>query len=345
MEFLFHLWPDFLLQFLLGVLVLFVFAPSSALEHAPSKGKLLFLCSITSVVMLLLSLSIEHYVSPLILQSSLVIQWVFFTLLGHRICGIPLGKSMLSQFCYFSMILGVGLLSEHVLPVPSTPSDPPAPESWMKRVEWALLTNRLPHIRGDVLTALYGKPVSSQPPPSTKPPQPPPPTPTPAPRVVELSENEPPNPTEDPTLPPQEEVREIPPPVPPTPTPEPTPVPPDNPPEPSEQSSQPLRIYQGWPEPLPEATNDLPDVITGEERTGLDQISDPVNMQNQSTDSRYAPPDYSISAVSMGERGRFVMVDGRLLREGAVLTTGGSEPRGWKLFKVTETVLFWQPLE
>jgi hypothetical protein len=88
-----------------------------------------------------------------------------------------------------------------------------------------------------------------------------------------------------------------------------------------------------------------PEVLDGDASIGADQLGDIVRVKHRSTDPRYAPPEYIISAISIGDRGSFVIMEGRLLREGAVLRTGGQQPRGWKLFRVSEAELFWQPLE
>jgi hypothetical protein len=96
---------------------------------------------------------------------------------------------------------------------------------------------------------------------------------------------------------------------------------------------------------IPVEVPGVPDVIGGEASMNSEQITRMAEVKNRSTDPRFLPPEFIISAVSIGERGSFAMVDGRLLREGAVLRTGERNPRGWRLFRVTEEQLYWQPLE
>nr|MDA3873491.1 hypothetical protein [Kiritimatiellia bacterium] len=76
-----------------------------------------------------------------------------------------------------------------------------------------------------------------------------------------------------------------------------------------------------------------------------EQLSDAVEVRNRSTDRRYPHPQFEIGAVSMGENGRFAIVDGEMLKEGSIVRTNEENPRGWKLHRIGRTELFWQPLK
>jgi hypothetical protein len=68
-------------------------------------------------------------------------------------------------------------------------------------------------------------------------------------------------------------------------------------------------------------------------------------VRNRSTDPAFPPPDFHIGAVSIGSGGRFAWVDGELLREGTILRVPGEGVRGWRLYRVDDHELFWQPLK
>jgi hypothetical protein len=69
-----------------------------------------------------------------------------------------------------------------------------------------------------------------------------------------------------------------------------------------------------------------------------------VQSQNRSTDPRFPAPAYNIEAVGIGAKGKYAIVDGRFVTEGAIVRTSGGEVRGWKLIRIEKKQLFWQPL-
>jgi len=340
MEILVQLWPDLLAQFLMGWILLYTFTPSLSSQSGNSFGKTVCIPALFSLGMLILSLLIEFYLSPFLFQGSIVLQWVLFVLLGTRLCGLRLGKSMLAQFCFFSLMLGAGMLSERTEP------DEKEPQPQGIDLTPHVLTHRLPAIRNDVLTAVYGTPEDVEPEQAT-------------PEDVSLTKvhpeegfgEPPPSPTEPP-VPPEPDPSDIPPPAGnpeevATPA---SPTPPAATAElPAEQpAAAPVPPTPTAPEPLevfPTEITETPGVVEGDTSIRADQMSEITEVKNRSSDKRYAPPTYDVTAVSLGSNGRFAMVNGNLLREGAVLRTGGSDPRGWKLLKVTPTEVLWQPLQ
>jgi len=347
MEFFTPVWPDVLLQILLAWMCLIIFAPSSSLENSPSFLKTVGCATFTSLCMLGMSLVIEHYLSPIIFQTSLVFQWVFFTLLGHKFCAIPLGKSMLAQFCFFSLMLGSGLLLEDLRPQEPREPAPTTSSSGMietgaRQLETALLTRRLTGIRREIRTVAYGGETDQtdsgttwdEPPsPTVEPPPAPQPTATPEADIAEVLSTE--NPPPQDIIPPEPEAPAVSDPT--LPVPESTePVPEPTPPPRVAKEPDPIKSTPRFTEPQ---------VLQGEATLGSSQINEMADVKNRSTDKRFTPPDFVVTAVSIGDRGGYVMVDGRLLGQGAVLTTGNTSPRGWKLLRVTEKELFWQPLK
>lgn len=328
MSFLAPLLPDLAAQFLLGWAVVWIFSPAGG--QVPAWRTLGVACAMS-----LISLGTEIWLSPYVLQGTLVVQWIVFVLLGFSLGHLSLGKSMLAQLCFFSLVLGAGLMREPAADAASAEEerllrqdrrDPKATEvpEWADSLEQALLVNRLPEIRKDAQQAVYGEKKSPAPdaPPATEPPS--------------TATVEPPDPTEEAEIDPpgmsgsefEALVYSIPPEYFPTVEPE----------EESDPADPPLEVI---PVQFPEEGG----VIGEFTSMNANQTQEITEVRNRSTDPAYAAPLYDIGAVSIGENGRFAMVDGRLLRQGAILRTGSMDPRGWKLHRVTTTELFWQPLK
>jgi len=316
-----ELLPALATQFLAGWAMLALFQQSADEVH-PLRAPA------TALFCLLAGLGIEVFLSPFLFQGTLVVQWALFVMLGHRVCRVPLGKSMLAQFCFFSLMLGKGLLEERVggsdlgmeerrllEGEPSGETDE-VPDG-RDHLEASLLHHRLLAVRHDVHGLLYDLPGPAAPVPTPKPPPPvDPPSEPPGmsgaafEALIYGDAPEPPDPVVESTA-----------------------FAPDDP-----ASTPPPEII---PVEFPEAP-----ALTGDSTSiHSDQMSEIVEVKNRSTDATYAPPTFEIGAISIGANGRFAMIDGRLLREGAVLRTGAQDPRGWKLYQVTKTELFWQPLK
>jgi hypothetical protein len=327
-----------LIQVISGFLCLRIFLP----PDVPRRGWPLLLCS---VLMIALSLGVETVLDPWIFEGTLIFQWVLFVLLCHRICRLPLLHSMAALVCYFSFMLGLGMLCDPV----ADPADPPdaAAEStedafdpeqlleaglldedsgtrssvgspdpssrevpaWILKLHDRMLHRKLGRAQQRVWSLLYNRP-DTKPAPS--------PTPTPEPLPTATPTPQPGTPMSD------EEFLDL---FRPTPTPRPVPT-----------AVAPLPGAS----PTPQGGHVVKpgDVAT----VNSEQLTEIVKLKNRSTDPRFTPPEYEITAIGVGVKGRYAIIRGQMMREGNILRTGTEPVRGWRLIRIQEDELYWQPL-
>ncbi|MEX2606831.1 MAG: hypothetical protein WD708_05755 [Kiritimatiellia bacterium] len=342
-ENLLHLLPGLALQFLLAAALLWLFTRPS--DDVPVTHILL-----SSLGICFLNLLIEWALRDYLLEATVVVQWTFFVLLANHFLSIPLPRAALTLFCFFALMLGAGLLDTRLSPqdlseeerlllegfqaveIPN-PADSKELSPWAIRLRQGILDKRLMGARAVTLRSLY--------PPSDE----------------EAKTDR------------KTEVATIP-----DPTPEPA----------HETGSDPVEITQSPSmtgkefEALfahspsvqssgkngdPLETTEIPDLIAGEAEPpepddtirpdrrhhpggfNAEQLAEVVEVRNRSTDRRFAHPQFQVGAVSIGEHGRFAIVDGEMLKEGSIVRTNRETPRGWKLHRIEPGELFWQPLK
>lgn len=334
----FHLLPGLVLQIALAAALLWLFTRPS--DDVPVTHILL-----TSLGFSFLNMGIEWALRDYLLEAIVVVQWTFFVLLANHFLSIPLPRAALTLFCFFSLMLGSGLLDARLsqselseeerllvegfqaVEVPEAhESEPLSP--WAIQIRNGILDKRLVAARSAALRSLYAKPepeVAEQPNPM----------PDPTPETASVSPVLSPSstmtgnqfealftrvsPADFPTE--QEIVSETP-----------------------ESSGSPDRMVTEKPEPRP--TDEVrPDRRNHPGGFNAEQLSEVVEVRNRSTDRRFANPQFDVGAVSMGEHGRFAIVDGEMLKEGSIVRTNQESPRGWKLHRIEPTELFWQPLK
>ncbi|MDF3130455.1 hypothetical protein P0Y35_14710 [Kiritimatiellaeota bacterium B1221] len=324
-----YLAPVFLTQILLGVLLLWLFVKE---RDQVGLGTIL----LTSLLYTALNIVIEWFLHDFLLATTLVVQWTFFVLLAQRILSIPLPRASVTLFCYFSLLMGVHMAQVHFTPPELTEDEKLLVEGfeetgseagqealekdWVQRLQSGSLAHKTYASKDWVLDFIY---------PSEK---------------NEIPEEDP-----LPILP--EAIAKTPPR---TAAPENTALPvagmtgqefeklffpelPADPASPESIAAAPLTTEIAFVNPpLPEPAN-----LSINAR----QMSQIVEVKNRSTDPGYPAPDYSISAVGVGAGGRFIIVNGDMLKEGSIIYTQHENPRGWKLYKVKPTLLYWQPLK
>jgi hypothetical protein len=294
-----------------------------------------------ALAMTLLNLGVEAGLRPFLFQGTIVMQWALFVLLSHWLCKMPLGKSMLAQFCFFCLMLGAGMVEQNaegdeleqeeqrlLKATSDQENQTPQPNSaWPEKIEAGILSHRLLEIRQDALAAVYGEPETSSPPDETHEII----VDTPAHTATQTGQSVGMTGAEFEKLvfsdfgtSTSAERLQV---------------------EPEDSKPEAPTTAERLPDLNPLETEGPAEVLKGDTGMTSEQSEELTEVKNRSTDRNYAPPAFDIGAVSIGSKGRFAMVDGRLLREGAVLRTGGLDPRGWKLHQVTQTELFWQPLK
>ncbi len=326
-----YLAPVFLTQILLGVLLLWLFVKE---RDQVGLGTIL----LTSLLYTVLNIVIEWFLNDYLLATTLVVQWTFFVLLAQRILSIPLPRASVTLFCYFSLLMGIRMVEVHFTPPELTDDEKLLVEGfeetdseenqeirdtdWVQRLEAGTLAHKTYASRDWLLDFIY------------------------PPEKIETPEEDP------------------------------LPVPPDNkvstPPTASlPLENTPLQVSGGMtgaefeqlfypadpvapPSPAVEPPAESPpETAFAEPRVpdpanlsiNAQQMSQIVEVKNRSTDPGYSPPDYVISAVGVGSGGRFIIVNGDMLKEGSIIYTQHENPRGWKLYQVTPTLLYWQPLK
>ena len=304
--------PSLAAQFVLGFILIGLFVQSG--------DKVAFWKPIlTSFIMVVAGIIIELYLSKYLYQGTLAMQWMLFVILGHKLCSMPLDKSMMAQFCFFSFMLGIGLFQKPVEPAADAEE-----VTFVEKLQPVLLPVRMASARSSALGAMYDvsedelKPIEIAFTPKQDTPEEPEDSSTTSPDTPPVGEPLVMTGSEfedlfyDTSAPPMELV--------------------------------PLAVSTSnsiFVDPADEQFGNQFEELTPPTTLAPDDSEEIVQEQNRSTDSEFTPPGYIIGAVSFGKKGSFAMVDGRLLREGAILRTGTSEPRGWKLYKITETDLFW----
>jgi|GEM_PF-6451935 len=336
---LFYLAPGFLIQILIAAFLLWLFANGK--DEVGLVRILLISLGFTA-----LNVLIEGSIQDYLLYATLVVQWGLFTLLANRFISIRLPRASLTIFCYFMILLGFQMLEtrlsqnelsddEKLLLVgfekTDEDKDPESEqENWVSNLELNMIGARSMQARYQILDILYPPPEPTAPPSN----------PSPEPSVViaptpkasnAISAGPHPNGamtgkefearffTKNEGVEPE--------------TPEPTevvvaiPLPDDTmfvtPPE---QIREPIRP-------------------SGRARITADEMSEIVDIRSRSTDPSYAAPGYDVSALSIGESGKFAIVDGEMLREGSIIRTQLENPRGWRLLRIAANEVFWQPLK
>lgn len=335
---------DSLLHLSSGYLILRCFLPPSI----QSRGWPPLLCSF---LFLFSGIAIEKILGPFLLEGSLVFLFFFCILLADKVAKLPLLNATGALFCHFCLMLGLGLLPEASLDSGSNPTEPDTPKE--ESLEDSL---------DDLLEAgLMDDEV--------------PPTPTPVPEPLE-----PTRPAVTPTwvtetrelylhrrllaarnvlrevlYRPERSPEDIPPQPTPalqaTPTPAPTPIPG------SELTAEEyFALFDPTPTPAPLVHSTplppTPTPLQGENvvnpgdavAVNSDQLSNMVQLRNRSTDTQYLPPEFEIDALGIGNNGRYAIVNGTLMREGNIIRVSESTVRGWRLVKILEGELYWQPL-
>ncbi len=75
------------------------------------------------------------------------------------------------------------------------------------------------------------------------------------------------------------------------------------------------------------------------------QLAEMAKVRNLSTDPRYPPPNFDISAVGSGRMGTYVIAEGRMIRLNGELPAANTPPEAWRLTKATATEAHWMPVE
>jgi hypothetical protein len=310
--------PGLAAQFVLGFVLIGLFVQSG--DGVPFWKPVL-----TSLIMVVIGTLMGIFLTPYLYQGTIVMQWFMFVLLGKVLCSMPLDKSMMAQFCFFSWMLGLGMVEERFSASDPAEETEAVPE-WMVTTRKALLPDSMLLARDAALSAMYDLPEEERPEqePVVAVQQPNPPSSRPTARPA-LSQNA----GSDRMTGAEFEALFY---------------------DTARPASELVPVMGTAEDPtlrLPEHELLLGEVeeLTPPTTIDPDTSEEIVQVKNRSTDPDFLPPAFMIGAVSSGKRGKFAMVDGRLLREGAILRTGTSQPRGWKLHLITETDLFWQPLK
>lgn len=316
-------------QVFLGALLLWLFAPPS--EDAGRKGRV----PAAVLLLLILNLAVEWFLQDYLREGTLVFQWVLFSLLVHKIVGIPLPRSLLTLFCLFALMLGWGLTTSRLRDREPTEEEQllrqgfgeePVEEdadaagpAWRTTLKASLLDQRMLAVRDLTRDLLYG-PSEPAPPPLKTPPPEPPPSPTPEEKAG----------GEKTTAMSGREFEALfapssPPPV--------RPPPPRGTPSPEPPAPTP-RLRPGDAGPR----------VRHSPAVNSEHMAEIVEIRNRSTDPRYDPPDFSVDAVGIGEKGTYAIVDGDFVGVGSIIRTNDRNPRAWKLVTIEPKELFWQPL-
>lgn len=340
---LLHLLPGLLLQVALATALLWLFIRPS--DEVPVLHILL-----TALGFTFLNMAIEWTLRDYLLETTVVVQWTLFVLLANHFLSIPLPRAALTLFCFFALMLGVGLLDARRSPSAlseeeqlliegfqavklseSAESEDLSP--WSIQLRNGILDKRLLAARAVARRSLYTVSEKER---VVKPDPTPDPMPEPIPEPIPETAPEPPVISQTPAITGKEFEALF---------------------DRHAPSDPPTTIQE-----LPGIT-DLPSQGSVELEASVDdpdtrpdrrhhpggfnaaQLSEAVDVRNRSTDRRYANPQFEVGAVSIGEHGRFAIVDGEMLKEGSVVRTNREDPRGWKLHRVEPTELLWQPLK
>jgi len=327
---------DSLVHLLSAFLMMRFFLPPSIKK----RGWPLLACS---GLFLVSGLIIETILAPWIHEGTLVFLLFFFVLLANRICKLPLVHSFCALFCHFCLMLGLGMVqSAHPVFLPergekteqgeedfdqlleaglleeasATPTPTPQPEKTSSNeanevisvLHDRMLHRKLVRSRSLLLDVMYPDDARAQPSP----------TPTPLPGDIPAA----PTPVPGSIMEPEEFFRLF----------APTPTP-----RPGGQVPPPL------PTPTPVQGENV--IHAGDAvAVNSNQLTNMVKLRNRSTDSMYMPPDFEIDAVGIGANGRYAIVNRVLMREGNIIRVESETVRGWRLVKIREGELFWQPL-
>lgn len=283
----------------------------------------------------LLNLLIEWVLSDYLLAATLVLQYVVFAIIVHRALSMTLARTCITLFCFFSLMMGMEMLHVHLDGAELTEDEKllvegferpdsnrdstTSQETWVQRLEAGLLSQKTYASKNEIARLLYPTRIQDQPP---------------------------------------LQVRDT---ARPFPAPTATPVPrsPVNP------SSMSAAQFEALFYPPVSAENELPadpfddpvltpqpgilvsDLAPGLTSTSLnaEQMSSIVDIRNRSTDPSYSAPEFRVSAVSIGSQGRMAIVDGSMLRQGSVVPSPAEPPRAWRLYRIEQNELFWQPLK
>gem|GEM_PF-6155347 len=307
------------------------------------RGGPLLVCS---CLYLLMGIVVETILNEWIREGTLVFLFFFFILLANRLCKLPLLHAWCAMFCHFSLMLGYGTLgfapgeiqTEQALTVDQPEENldrflevgilretPPTPtpvaektgdhseqeSDVLRSLRSRMLHRKLDRSRELLLEILYpGDPggqtphLMATPVPTSAPARP---TPVPGSRME------------------KEEFFLL---FSPTPTPSPEQIP----------TPQPL-----LPTPTPNQGATVVDPVDAV-AVNSDQLNNMVKLRNRSTDANYLPPRFEIDALGIGANGRYAIVNGVLMREGNIIRIETGTVRGWRLVKIKENDLFWQPL-
>ncbi|WFB35909.1 hypothetical protein P3T73_17285 [Kiritimatiellota bacterium B12222] len=348
--------PGFAVQFLLAVILLWMFVSDK------DEIGLLPILSI-SLVYSILNVIIEWTLGDFLLLVTLVIQWSFFVLLANRFLRIPIPRASVTLFCYFTLLFGTTLVHDYLSPAPSSEeeqlltagfegndNDHAKEESdlpvWALRVESGLIAQKSVMANYQLKETLYGSRKSKRSRPVVKA--------TPQPSLQIAS-----SPT---SIPPQGEP-ELSEPL----APEIAITSEEDPNEWTGARFEALfnddipveRITTPVPEPAKEEVDIASNILNSNEDpevTGVlldippanieaEQLAEFVKIQNRSTDPRYPTPSFNISAVSMGDDGRYAIIDGEMMSVGSIKRTNLEAPRGWRIHQIELNEVVWQPLK
>lgn len=282
-----------------------------------------------------LNLLIEWVLDPYLLTATLVLQWVIFAVICHRVLSMTLARACITLFCFFSIMMGLQMLEVRLNGAEMTEDEkllvegferpdedrqsPASGVEWVRRIETGLISHKTYASKKQLQAMIYKIPVPEPAVPANKPAA----TPTPA----------PPLPTPLPLLQPSQ-------------------------PAPSKMTgaefealfypkAPAVESVQAIPTPLPAPEVLVPELPPGMTSASInaEQMSNIVNIRSRSTDPGYSPPDFLISAVSMGSHGRFAIVNGEMLRQGSVVPSQTTPPRAWRLYRIQQNEVYWQPLK
>jgi hypothetical protein len=278
-----------------------------------------------------LNLLIEWFLNDYLLIATLVLQWAVFALIANRFLSMPLARACITLFCFFSLMMSLSMLEAHFngtemtedeklllegFERPDGGSQSPAPdEDWVQRIEAGLISQKTYAAKKQLQAMMYKTPeadsVALLPAPQS--------TPTPLPGPAPL-------------VPAQTTVSKM---------------------TGAEfeklffQEDPPAEITQVPPTPDPTPDVFVSDLSPGFSNASINaqQMSNIVNIRSRSTDPGYSPPEFLISAVSMGSQGQFAIVNGKMLRQGNVVPSESSPPRAWRLYRIQKNEVYWQPLK
>jgi hypothetical protein len=292
-----------------------------------------------SLLFVLLNIGIQKFLAPWLHEGSLVFMWVLMVLLANKVAKLPLLFAMTALFCHFSLMLGYGLLpdihfnkslspeDEMLLegfdrnPDPTSESEDATTDSpsWENDIRDLLLHQTLVNANTTLREVIYPTKTTGI---AAATPTPPPPL------FIEA-----PEPTVQPVPPPMTQAEFLAhfddnstANVDPIPTPTPLPQPPRATPEPGEITG--------------ENVVKVEDAVT----VNSNQLNQMVQIRNHSTDKRFLPPEFKIGAVGMGSNGKYAIIDQRFVKEGMIIRVTDEQTRGWRLVRIEQTELFWQPL-